>query len=581
MKKYSMNQIWGADFETSSVSNLNHPDYNRVHVFLWTLGNVGNHREMYHGFDIESFFRKLDEVDARIVFFHNLKFDGEFILYHFLEKGIEISNVLIPKGNLMSISYKKPNGRMCEFRDTMDKFGRMSLDGMSLVLDPNMRKVVLPDEMKYWEGLIEKGFVPDNQFIQYAIRDTEIVCKAVRSEYEEGRFRLTSSSEAYNTFIEWYNRKHKDDNAFKNDMPTLSLYYDTIFRASYRGGICAVNPKFQGKVVKGVRGYDIKSMYPSIMMNMLLPIGHPLEVSDTVPNTPLYIVRFQCQFKLKSDDYFPFIQLKNSGIYSDTEYLRESTELTTMVMPCVAHKMFMERYDITDDCCYEYWGFQASDTVFREYLQVLARERAKYPKNVDPYRNQVYKDLGNMLYGAFALNPNFERAEPYIDENDILKYELTAEAGEPRYVPMSTFITAYARKMITEAIEANYDNWLYSDTDSIWLLDEPKGLVIGSEPGMWEYETWDSSNPQPYPTGKFIRPKTYVLGDENEEVFKEYDVYGRLISSITCAGMPDRVKETLNFHDVEPGKSFEGKLMSRRVPGGRCLIETDYTIKEY
>lgn len=66
-----------ADFETTSQKNLDKDGY--VRVWLWSLVGV-EYGETYHGYDIEGFLSKIKKLKCKRVFFHNLKFDGRFII---------------------------------------------------------------------------------------------------------------------------------------------------------------------------------------------------------------------------------------------------------------------------------------------------------------------------------------------------------------------------------------------------------------------------------------------------------------------------------------------------------------------
>ena len=50
-------------------------------------------------------------------------------------------------------------------------------------------------------------------------------------------------------------------------------------------------------------------------------------------------------------------------------------------------------------------------------------------------------------------------------------------------------------------------------------------------------------------------------------------------TKVTCAGMPDNVKEQVTYDNFCPGATFSGKLMPRRYPGGIILEDTTFTIK--
>lgn len=73
-------EVWCADFETTSVSNLEIDG--RVRVWLWSAVRVRDGLTMW-GKTIEEFFDILPTIEK--VYFHNLKFDGKFIVYHLAE----------------------------------------------------------------------------------------------------------------------------------------------------------------------------------------------------------------------------------------------------------------------------------------------------------------------------------------------------------------------------------------------------------------------------------------------------------------------------------------------------------------
>ena len=51
------------------------------------------------------------------------------------------------------------------------------------------------------------------------------------------------------------------------------------------------------------------------------------------------------------------------------------------------------------------------------------------------------------------------------------------------------------------------------------------------------------------------------------------------VNEVHIAGMPRSVASELTIGDFEPGRVFEGKLASKRVPGGVCLVPRPYELK--
>ena len=76
--------------------------------------------------------------------------------------------------------------------------------------------------------------------------------------------------------------------------------------------------------------------------------------------------------------------------------------------------------------------------------------------------------------------------------------------------------------------------------------------------------------------------KNYALlmnKDNVTDILREADGIHFKETKVTCAGMPDNVKEKVTYDNFKPGATFDGKLMPRRYPGGVVLMETTFTIK--
>ena len=72
-----------ADFETATWLE------DESFVWAWALCEIGNTNNLDIGNSIESFFDRILKENNPIILFHNLKFDGEFILYYLLKNGFE------------------------------------------------------------------------------------------------------------------------------------------------------------------------------------------------------------------------------------------------------------------------------------------------------------------------------------------------------------------------------------------------------------------------------------------------------------------------------------------------------------
>ena len=76
--------VWGADFETTGKENYQKDG--KIRVWLWSLVKSDMSQE-YYGTEIETFIDKIKELDCQIIFFHNLRFDGQSLVNYFIDAG--------------------------------------------------------------------------------------------------------------------------------------------------------------------------------------------------------------------------------------------------------------------------------------------------------------------------------------------------------------------------------------------------------------------------------------------------------------------------------------------------------------
>lgn len=84
MVRLKRRDVWSADFETTSKTNLLQDGY--VRVWLWSLVRVDGEVKL-HGNDMQTFLDAVRDEGCRRVFFYNLRFDGSFIVDWLLRHG--------------------------------------------------------------------------------------------------------------------------------------------------------------------------------------------------------------------------------------------------------------------------------------------------------------------------------------------------------------------------------------------------------------------------------------------------------------------------------------------------------------
>jgi len=545
-----------ADFETTTLET-------DCRVWAWGIYDINND-SFNHGKDILSFFNYIKyEKPARIAF-HNLKFDGEFIISKLFDLGFSFTN----KRKLY------PN----EFSTLISNMGvfyqiRINFDGYEVTLTDSLKIIPLAvSDIPKAFGLDSKkgeidytknrpvGYEPTEEEIEYLKNDVVIVGKALKIMYQQGLTKMTTASNALANYKDMLGKKN-----FENFFPILSM--DKWLRRAYKGGYTYCNPKYQDKVVSDGLVFDVNSLYPSVMYNERMPYGKPIWFDGAYKQDDLYNVYFQaftCQFELKKNK-LPTIQLKNNMRFSSTQYLTSSEEEEiTLVLTSVDLDLFFEHYDVYN---IEYIGgymFKSSTELFKTYIDKWTEIKTLATIEKNNGMRTIAKLMLNSLYGKFGLNPKVQSKIPYFDElSDMVQYECTdEEIREPIYIPVACFTTAYARKVTITGAQNNYDRFCYCDTDSLHITgtDTPKDLHIDPiQLGAWKHEST-------FTKAKFIRAKTYVEVIDNE-------------LHVTCAGMPKSSHKEVNFDNFQKGLTVSGKLQHKRVKGGVILKEIDFTIK--
>ena len=75
-----MTRKYVADFETTT-------DLKDCRVWCYSITEIGNKENTHVGLDINDFMEYITGLGTCDIFFHNLAFDGQFLLYNWLTNG--------------------------------------------------------------------------------------------------------------------------------------------------------------------------------------------------------------------------------------------------------------------------------------------------------------------------------------------------------------------------------------------------------------------------------------------------------------------------------------------------------------
>lgn len=566
-----------ADFETATWLE------DETYVWAWATCEIGNEENLVINNNIDKFMKYVEENKNSYWYFHNLKFDGEFIIY-WLEKNNfkyikdkkeaesgTYSTLISDMGLFYQITiWFKINGKKvvkATFFDSL-KIINLRVEQVPKAFGLNINKL----DLDYNTPRSRYHVIKEHEK-EYIKNDVLIMAQALDYMFKHDLKKMTQGSNAVYDY-----KKGMSESSFNYFFPQLDKEVDKSLRQCYRGGFTYLSSDYVEKDVgKGVV-LDVNSLYPSCMYDKYLPIGEGILYEGQYQKDniyDLYIQYITCNFKIKKNK-IPTIQIKNSANFIANEYLTESgIEPVVLCLTSVDLKLFLEQYDVTN-LDYNYgWKFKSHNGLFKDYIDkwIEIKNKATIEKNEG--MRTIAKLMLNSLYGKLATTLETASKIPYLGEDEIVHYTTTEkEEKNGMYLPAGAFITAYAREKTIRTSQAIMDysinkygknKYVYSDTDSIHCLltiEELKQFceIDSVKLGAWKHE----SN---FTKARFIRQKCYIEEIDNK-------------LNITCAGMPTSCYDNVNWETFKKGYKFPGKLNVKHVKGGVKLIEGEYTIKE-
>ncbi len=372
-------RTFSADFETTVDENTavqtETEVWSAASVELWTEDVM-----VFHSIgELFDYYVSLNE--NIVVYFHNLKFDGNFWLSYLMydlkykqafqynadgetgkfQKNWEMPDksfkyVISDMGQWYTVTIKV-NGRYIELRDSL-KLMPFSLKAIGKSFQTKHQKL----EMEY-KGKRYAGCLITEDELKYIANDVLVIKEALEIMFSEGHRKLTIGS----CCLDEFRKGHTVGDYYKTFFPDLyqipldpEVYGASTagewIHKSYKGGWCYL---VRGKECKeyhnGVTA-DVNSLYPSVMHSESgsdYPVGKPtfvhLDGEDFIPYDSVmcpmkydpfwfqptekpkklweygtfYFFRIKTRFYLKKG-MLPFVQIKDNWLYKGTEALESS-----------------------------------------------------------------------------------------------------------------------------------------------------------------------------------------------------------------------------------------------------------------
>lgn len=567
--------MYACDFETRN-------DEENCSVWHWGYSEIGNPENWSWGTDLDSFMTWLSKQNDTI-YFHNERFDGNFIVSWLLNNGFthnegkkHVKNTFKTLISKMNVWYsieicwedKKSRKVVTKIHDSLKK--------LPFKLEQIAKDLKLPIK----KGNIDYnkhrpiGYIPDENEIAYLENDVKILAMAMQIQLDENLTRMTIGSDCLHTYKTMLGKGDikKGEKKYRKLFPILDKYIDKMVRKSYKGGWCYVKKDKQGNDIKTGIILDVNSEYPWAMRHNLMPYGVPTYYTGEYQENktyPLYIQHIRCSFELK-ERHLPTIQIKKSLDFKGSEYLESSKGLTVdLHLTSVDLKLFKEHYELEDLEYVEGFMFKGAYGLYDEYIDYFTELKMK-SKNI-PSTYMKCKLLLNNLYGKTGSAIDGTKRIPTLDSKGVVRLVVgDDEEIEPNYVATASFTTAYARDLIIRKCQLNYDRFIYCDTDSAHfegteIPENMKDIIHPTKLGYFDLE-------HTFKRARYLFQKTYIYEAVYDDNSSEIIVKG--------AGMTEEVKENLNFDNFYSGVKVDGLKKSKAVKGGVIIEEKIFTLRE-
>ncbi len=368
-------------------------------------------------------------------------------------------------------------------------------------------------------------------------------------------------------------------------------------KKAYKGGITWVKPKYQLKELKDIYVYDINSMYPAIMMKKPMPYGNPIKDESLIDSTHSYRI-YQVNIKYAKTDKMPFIaqpkEQEEELILSVFKGLEKGQLLNASEeqYPQELHNCVVTMNNYTLMIFEQYYtgewekefklGYRETYGGFDSYLN----KYKEIKENSTGAKRQLAKLFSNSLYGKFGQDIKDSFCEVYVEEE--IKDQLTYTENsvfldgklcirndgliiapkdnglkrEISFIAMAEAISSKARVELVLAINENWDNFVYCDTDSIHLTAPATYITLDDNKyGDWAFEgKWDRA--------VYRRAKHYY--HINNDGKYELKGGGFNINNYNPNNLP--MEQYLQPEFVVPN----GKTNSYTVDGGVIILNGDY-----
>lgn len=610
-KEFTDEEIYFESITNEELDLYKTDRYSKVFLSgIWDI-RTNEYRLCYE--NIADTFDAVVEMTAKqhkafaIMYFHNLSFDGSFILRWLIDKGWKQTLRTNPKSKQPMIRYHEyatliSGGKYFSIQLRWKGIRIYIFDSLKILpsslasLGETVGYKKLQETVDYSKFQIDKNHNYPKEWLIYLKRDCKILAQILKDfyEHEPNAQSITTMTIGSISF------KHiKSQVNYAVPKQTIADFYDWV--KWYHGGLTFPSLKWQGKWMFAphkIKFIDATSMYPSMMIKPL-PCGEPTKHIDKSweSHTTYYEIKIiKARIKPQYNDIAiipkPYIwkdRKKQIKILFDGEIVKTPYEYVQSVDNEIYHviKEELELWEKIYDIKYKIlnkWHFETIPYL-KEEVEKLFLDKQEASRKKQKTTKLICKLKINSLYGKLCQKPN--RAQDFYGELkdidttkfkvlgkkhlDIEAYnveQIKEDKAIAKPVFVGAYITALARVSLISKYKYIVDNggtFLYSDTDSICYKDARKEIKfndIGDNLGQWAFEEDKDTGGVLIGDG-FISlcPKQYRVVKMGKDKPMKF----------ACAGVNKEVMELVKNQDynleLDDNKSY--KLTKRKLTNSR------------
>lgn len=490
------------DIETNSTY---HKGEKVAFMYIWAFGIADLKIYGRTWEEFQSLMELISEIfelekDKRILcYIHNFSFE-----FQFMRKYFEWTEVF-------AISERKPIKALTnlgiEFRDsyilsgfslakTAENLSSHSIEKMTGDLDYSLLRTkdtpLSEEEMKY----VENDIVIILYYINEQIEQYGDLHKVPLTN--TGRVRKYVERNCYYTNSNHRKSSRGKYHRYRKLMQSLTLTTSDymIAKQSFQGGFTHANSHYTGQTLENVTSIDFTSSYPAVMLAELFPMSKAeyVEVKDTDHFLELlktYHVIFEATFTniqttIEQENYLSESKcrhIENSIINNGRIFRADklTTTITEIDFSIIRKAYQWDSFNISNVHIFQK-GYLPKSII--ESVLELYKDKTEL-KGVEGKEVEygLAKGMLNSVYGMSVtdivrdetdyINDEWESTPPLIG-NEIEKYN--DKKNRFLFYIWGVYITAYARRNLWTGILNIGDDYIYSDTDSIKLLNYEKHL---------------------------------------------------------------------------------------------------------